>query len=192
MAGSGGADGRDRLAVDRNIDGPGGGLELAARRSPSLPRPLRCSRSRICSRAAAMIRRCRTSTRPSNISLRRQDRLAPSVGPTRILADWLHLHAFPAARYSSKPQRSHCRDTTPRRPLPSRNPHEISWRGSPGDRCGVPTSPSSGHRILVSDLLHQPARKGNSIDSLRETAIIDQLLAPIAEQLRRVRNRILY
>ena len=28
MAGSGGADGRDRPAVDRNIDGPGGGLEL--------------------------------------------------------------------------------------------------------------------------------------------------------------------
>jgi hypothetical protein len=47
---------------------------------------------------------------------------------TRISADWLHLHAFPAARYSSKPQRSHCRDTTPRRPLPSRNPHEISCR----------------------------------------------------------------
>ena len=54
------------------------------------------------------------------------------------------------------------------------------------------TSPSFGNRILVSDLLHQPARKGNSIDSLRETAVIDQLLAPIAEQLRRVRNRILY
>ena len=65
-------------------------------------------------------------------------------------------------------------------------------RHSPGDRCGAPTSSSSGHRILVSDLLHRPARKGNSIDSLRETAIIDQLLAPIAEQLRRVRNRILY
>ena len=28
MAGSGGAVGRDRPAVDRNIDGPGGGLEL--------------------------------------------------------------------------------------------------------------------------------------------------------------------
>jgi hypothetical protein len=104
---------------------------ISAARSPSLPRPLRCSRSRICSRAAAMIRRCRTSTRPSNISLRRQDRLAPSVGPNRNLADWLHLHAFPAARYSSKPQRPHCRDTTPRRPLPSRNPHEISCRDVP-------------------------------------------------------------
>jgi len=27
MAGSGGANGRDRPALDRNIDGPGGGLE---------------------------------------------------------------------------------------------------------------------------------------------------------------------
>ena len=57
---------------------------------------------------------------------------------------------------------------------------------------GAPTSPSFGNRILVSNLLHEPARKRNSINRLRETAVIDQLLAPIAEQLRRVRNRILY
>jgi len=99
---------------------------ISVARSPGLPRPLRCSGSRICLRAAATIRRCRTSTRPSNISLRRQDRLVPSVGPNRNLAGWLLLHAFPAARYSSKPPRPHCRDTTPIRPLPSRNPHKIS------------------------------------------------------------------
>jgi hypothetical protein len=31
-------------------------------------------------------------------SLRRQDRLGPSVGPTRIWANWLHIHVLPAAR----------------------------------------------------------------------------------------------
>jgi hypothetical protein len=93
--------------------------------------------------------------------------------------------------YSSKPRRSHSRDTKPKRPLPSRNPHEISCQDI-HRVIAAANSSSSGHRILVSNLLHRTARKRNSIDSLRKTAIIDQLLAPIAEQLRRVRNHILY
>src|SRR5450756_2497875 len=60
------------------------------------------------------------------------------------------------------------------------------------NRNGTPMSPSFGNCVLVSDLFHQPARKGNSIDRLRKTAVIDQLLALIAEQLRRVGNRVLY
>src|SRR5450756_2125233 len=62
----------------------------------------------------------------------------------------------------------------------------------PGDCYGAPTSLRFGSRVLVSDLLHQPARKGNSIDCFSNTAVIDQLLAPITEQLRRAGNRILY
>jgi hypothetical protein len=58
-------------------------------------------------------------------------------------------HAFPAARYSSKPPRPHCRDTTPIRPLPSRNPHKIS---SLGDACGAPTSPCSAPHFVSFDV----------------------------------------
>src|SRR3982074_3190937 len=54
---------------------------------------------------------------------------------------------------------------------------------------GAPTSSRLGNRILVSDLLNRPARKRNSIDRLRETAVIDQLLAPIRGELGSVRNR---
>jgi hypothetical protein len=51
-----------------------------------LQRPLRCSPLRICSRAAATIRQCRRSTRPSNICLRRHSESVPSDGPDKNLA----------------------------------------------------------------------------------------------------------
>ena len=53
-------------------------------------------------------------------------------------------------------------------------------------------SPKFGNRVPVTDQLHEPARKGNAIDRLRETAIINGLLVTLAEQLRRVGNRILH
>jgi hypothetical protein len=38
---------------------------------------------------------------------------------------------IPGREIFQQTARSHCRDTTPRRPLPSRNPHEISCRDIP-------------------------------------------------------------
>jgi hypothetical protein len=56
--------------------------------------------------------RSRTSTRPSDISLRRHTRLVPSFGPDKNLAGWLMVPAVPAARCSSKPSGPHYRATT--------------------------------------------------------------------------------
>src|SRR6266849_528923 len=56
----------------------------------------------------------------------------------------------------------------------------------------TPTLAGFGNRVLVGDPLHNSARNGSTIDRFCETAVIDRLLLPFAEQLRRVSYRILY
>ena len=69
----------------------------------------------------------------------------------------------------------------------ARHTHHIS-----GEQSFTPTSAGFGNRVLVGDPLHNSARNGSTIDKFCETAVIDRLLLPFAEQLRRVSNRILY
>src|SRR2546430_14674775 len=69
----------------------------------------------------------------------------------------------------------------------ARHTHHIS-----GEQSFTPTSAGFGNRVLVGDPLHNSARNGSTIDRFCETAVIDRLLLPFAEQLRRVSNRILY
>jgi hypothetical protein len=93
-------------------------LDCAAMRNADPSTLVRAARdfcdkeSRIYSRAAAMTRRSRTSTRPSDISLRRHTRLVPSFGPDKNLAGWLMVPAVPAGRCSSKLSGPHYRATT--------------------------------------------------------------------------------
>src|SRR6266852_8340010 len=56
----------------------------------------------------------------------------------------------------------------------------------------TPTLAGFGNRVLGGDPLHNSARNGSTIDRFCETAVIDLLLLPFAEQLRRVSYRILY
>src|SRR4029077_10719948 len=57
-----------------------------------------------------------------------------------------------------------------------------------GEQSFTPTSAGFGNRVLVGDPLHNSARNGGTIDRFCETAVIDRLLLPFAEQMRRVSN----
>ena len=64
------------------------------------------------------------------------------------------------------------------------------------ERREIFVAASDRYRLEVEDfsdaILAQRAPQLGLAESLRNAEVIDQLLAPIAEQLRRVRNRILY
>src|SRR6516164_5928532 len=74
----------------------------------------------------------------------------------------------------------------------SRRESQAGWNFRTGQQSLTPTSAGFGNRVLVGDLLHNSARNGSTIDRFCKTAVIDRLLLPFAEQLRRVSNRILY
>jgi hypothetical protein len=61
------------------------------------------------------------------------------------------------------------------------------WRNSYSD----PNVSWLHTRVLVSNLLHNPADNRGTINSFCKTAIIDRLLGHLAEQSRRISNRML-
>src|SRR5262245_8729968 len=63
------------------------------------------------------------------------------------------------------------------------------WRWRIG--YSTPTSAGFHTRVLVSNLLHNPADNRSTINSFCKTAIIDRLLGRLAEKSRRISNRML-